>query len=131
MAEKKKKAKPFKTAAGAQQFMRNFDLKNITKSTKSEIDKMKNIFKKEYRKLGNDKFKEKYAGKTINQVNAILEAMEEAQIAEGCREEFGEDSTSKMFDRFEKRDLELEKTLGEIEKNTKRKKKKLKRLKVV
>ena len=54
MAEKKKKAKPFKTATGAQQFMRNFDLKNITKSTKSEINKMKNIFKKEYRNLINE-----------------------------------------------------------------------------
>ena len=129
MAEKKKKAKPFKTAAGAQQFMRNFDLKNITKSTKSEINKMKNIFKKEYRKLGNDKFKEKYAGKTINQVNAILEAMEDAQVAEGFREEFGEDSTSKMFDQFEKRDLELEKTLGKIEKESQKKKEKTKKAK--
>ena len=40
MAEKKKKAKPFKTAAGAQQFMRNFDLENIAVSTQAEIDRI-------------------------------------------------------------------------------------------
>ena len=129
MAEKKKKAKPFKTAAGAQQFMRNFDPKNITKSTRSEINKMKEIFKKEHKKLGNDKFKEKYAGKTLAQVEAILMAMKSAQIAEGFKKEFGEDSSSKMFEGFEKSALELEKKQGEIEKKYQKKKEKTKKAK--
>ena len=129
MAEKKKKLKPFKTAAGAQQFMRNFDPKNITKSTRSEINKMKEIFKKEYEKLGNDKFKEKYAGKTLAQVEAILMAMKSAQIAEGFKKEFGEDSSSKMFEGFEKSALELEKKQGETEKKYQKKKRKTKKAK--
>ena len=130
MAEKKKKAKPFKTAAGAQQFMRNFDLENIAVSTQAEIDKMENIFEKEHKKLGNDKFKEKYAGKTIYQVNAILRAMENAQIAKGFKK-YGKSAEEdvKMFDRIEKGYLELEKKQGEIEKKYQKKKEKTKKAK--
>ena len=129
MAEKKKKAKPFKTAAGAQQLMRNFDLNDIVDSTYSEIDKMNDIFKKEHEKLGKDKFKEKYAGKTIYQVGAILKAMKEAQIAKGFKEKYGDDEDAKMFDRFEKSSLELEKKQGEIEKKYQKKKEKPKKAK--
>tara|TARA_A100001515_G_scaffold131654_1_gene119567 strand:- start:371 stop:832 length:462 start_codon:yes stop_codon:yes gene_type:complete len=129
MAEKKKKIKPFKTAAGAQQFVRNFDLKNISVSTQAEIDKMENIFEKEHKKLGNDKFKEKYAGKTINQVRALLNAMKNAQIAKGFKERYGDDKDAKMFDQFEKRNLELEKKLGKIEKENQKKKGKTRKAK--
>ena len=72
MAEKKKKIKPFKTAAGAVQFMRNFDPDNMVESTYKEIDKMISIFRKEHEKLGPKKFKEKYAGRTLSQVKQML-----------------------------------------------------------
>tara|TARA_R100001460_G_C3422830_1_gene161141 strand:- start:42 stop:476 length:435 start_codon:yes stop_codon:yes gene_type:complete len=123
MAEKKKKLKPFKTAAGAVQFMRNFDSNDLVDSTYKEIDKMMAIFKKEHEKLGPKKFKEKYAGKTLMQVEARLTAMREAQLAEGYRkrkrgtndfkkyDEATED-TAKLYDKFEKKSLDFEKSLG-------------------
>ena len=125
----KKKAKPFKTAAGAQQLMRNFDLNDIVGSTYSEINKMKEIFEKESKKLGRDKFKEKYAGKTIYQVGAILRAMKNAQIAKGFKEKYGDDKDGKMFDLFEKASLETEKKQGEAEKKYQKKKEKTKKAK--
>jgi non-homologous end joining protein Ku len=113
MAEKKKKLKPFKTAAGAVQFMRNFDLDNMVDSSREEIDKMMDIFEREHKKLGPKKFKEKYAGKTLNQVEQRLEAMRFAQMAEGNRKLYGEDeSVAKMYDKLEKGRLDLEKELG-------------------
>jgi hypothetical protein len=113
MAEKKKKLKPFKTAAGAVQFMRNFDPDNMVESSRKEIDKMMDIFQKEHEKLGPKKFKEKYAGKTLNQVEQQLEAMRFAQMAEANRKLYGEDeSVAKMYDDFEKGRLDLEKKLG-------------------
>ena len=116
MAEKKKKLKPFKTAAGAVQFMRNFDPDNMVKSSRKEIDKMMDIFEREHEKLGPKKFKEKYAGKTLNQVEQRLEAMRRAQMAEGYRQKFGDEEAGKMYDDFEKGRLDLEKKLGKKEK---------------
>jgi len=113
MAEKKKKLKPFKTAAGAVQFMRNFDLDNMVDSSREEIDKMMTIFEKEHEKLGPKKFKEKYAGKTLRQVEQRLEAMRFAQMAEGNRKLYGEDeSVAKMYDKLAKGRLDLAKELG-------------------
>jgi len=127
MAEKKKKQKPFKTAAGAVQFMRNFDPDNMVDSTYKEIDKMIAIFRKEHEKLGPKKFKEKYAGKTLMQIEVRLDAIREAQLAEGYRkrkrgsEEFKEvdkstERIAKLYDKFEKGKLDLEKKLGKKEK---------------
>ena len=59
MAEKKKKLKPFKTATGAVQFMRNFDPDNMVESSRKEIDKMISIFEKENEKLGPKKIQRK------------------------------------------------------------------------
>ena len=123
MAEKKKKIKPFKTAAGAVQFMRNFDSSDMVDSTYKEIDKMITIFRKEHEKLGPKKFKEKYAGKTLMQIEARLDAMRDAQLAEGYRqrkrgtEDFKKydeatEGTAKLYDEFEKRQLDFEKKLG-------------------
>ena len=124
MAEKKKKLKPFKTAAGAVQFMRNFDLDNMVDSTYEEIDKMISIFRKENEKLGPKKFKEKYAGKTLMQIEARLDAMREAQLAEGYRKlkrgsEYDDmtEDTAKLYDRFEKKSLDFEKELGKKRKS--------------
>ena len=125
MAEKKKKLKPFKTAAGAVQFMRNFDPDNMVDSTYEEIDKMISIFRKEHEKLGPKKFKEKYEGKTLMQVEARLDAMREAQLAEGYRRERRpgskyDDKTediAKLYDRFEKKSLDFEKELGKKRKS--------------
>ena len=123
MSENKEKIKPFKTAAGAVQFMRNFDPDNMVQSSYEEMDKMIAIFEKENEKLGPKKFKEKYAGKTLMQVEARLTAMREAQLAEGYRkrkrgtndfkkyDEATED-TAKLYDKFEKKSLDFEKSLG-------------------
>jgi len=112
MAEKKKKLKPFKTAAGAVQFMRNFDPDNMLKSSYKEMDKMIAIFEKENEKLGPKKFKEKYAGKTLSQVKQRLAAMRRAQMAEGYRQKGGSSEIVEMYDDFEKGRLDLEKKLG-------------------
>lgn len=113
MAEKKKKLKPFKTAAGAVQFMRNFDPDNMVKSSYEEMDKMIAIFEKENEKLGPKKFKEKYAGKTLSQVKQRLQAMRRAQMAEGYRQKNGDNNEiAEMYDDFEKGRLNLEKKLG-------------------
>ena len=125
----KKKAKPFKTAAGAQQFMRNFDLNDIVDSTYSEINKMKEIFEKESKKLGRDKFKEKYAGKTPIQVETILDSMRDAQLSKGHKEKYKNRDTFKMYDEFEKGNLELEKTLGKMEEKYQKEKRKTKKAK--
>jgi predicted secreted protein len=124
MAEKKKKLKPFKTAAGAVQFMRNFDLDNMVDSSREEIDKMMDIFEREHKKLGPKKFKEKYAGKTLMQVEAGLDAMREAQLAEGYRKlkrgsEYDDmtEDTAKLYDRFEKKSLDFAKKLGKKRKS--------------
>ncbi len=118
MAEKKKKLKPFKTAAGAVQFMRNFDPDNMVDSTYEEIDKMISIFEKEHEKLGPKKFKEKYAGKTLMQIESRLTAMREAQLAEGYRKrkrgsEYDDkvEDIAKLYDRFEKKSLDFEKKI--------------------
>tara|TARA_R100001509_G_C4796921_1_gene191722 strand:- start:168 stop:626 length:459 start_codon:yes stop_codon:yes gene_type:complete len=110
-AQTKKKIKPFKTAAGAVQFMRNFDPDNVVDSTYKEIDKMIAIFRKEHEKLGPKKFKEKYEGKTLMQVEARLDAMREAQLAESYRRTGNED-IAKLYDRFEKKSLDFEKKIG-------------------
>ena len=113
MSENKKKIKPFKTAAGAVQFMRNFDPDNMVESSYEEMDKMIAIFEKENEKLGPKKFKEKYAGKTLSQVKQRLEAMRRAQMAEGYRQRDGNNSDIvEMYDDFEKGRLDLEKKLG-------------------
>ena len=124
MAEKKKKLKPFKTAAGAVQFMRNFDPDNMVDSTYEEIDKMISIFEKEHEKLGPKKFKEKYAGKTLMQIESRLTAMREAQLAEGYRKrkrgsEYDDkvEDIAKLYDRFEKKSLDFEKKLGKKRKS--------------
>ena len=116
MAEKKKKLKPFKTAAGAVQFMRNFDPDNMVASSRKEIDKMIDIFQKENEKLVPEKFKEKYAGKSLSQVTQRLEAVRKAQIAEGFRQKFGDTESSKTFDELEKSRLDLAERLGKKEK---------------
>ena len=110
MAEKKKKLKPFKTAAGAVQFMRNFDPDNMVDSTYEEVDKMISIFRKENEKLGPKKFKEKYAGKSLSQIESRLQAMLYSQLAEGTRIKYGKDSkTDKMYGELEKGRLDFEK----------------------
>jgi hypothetical protein len=50
-------------------------------------------------------------------------------MAEGFKKEFGEDSSSKMFEGFEKSALKLEKKQGEIEKKYQKKKEKNKKAK--
>tara|TARA_B100001939_G_scaffold263970_1_gene231162 strand:+ start:1381 stop:1827 length:447 start_codon:yes stop_codon:yes gene_type:complete len=114
MAEKKKKLKPFKTAAGAVQFMRNFDSDDMVESTYKEIDKMISIFRKENEKLGPKKFKEKYAGKSLSQIESRLQAMLYSQLAEGTRIKYGKDNkTAKMYGELEKGRLDFEeKELG-------------------
>ena len=117
MAEKKKELKPFKTAAGAVQFMRNFDLDNMVESSREEIDKMISIFEKENEKLGPEKFKEKYAGQSLSQVKEKLGAMRVAQIAEGFRQKFGDTESAKTLDEIEKSRLDLAKRLGKKRKS--------------
>lgn len=125
MAEKKKKLKPFKTAAGAVQFMRNFDPDNMVDSTFEEVDKMISIFRKENEKLGPKKFKEKYADKSLSQIESRLQAMLYSQLAEGTRIKYGKDSkTDEMYGELEKGRLDFEeKELGRKRNLTGKKKK--------
>ena len=115
MAEK---IKLKKTGAGAQQYMRGIDNKDPDKFSKidKQVTKIRNLLEKDLRKLGVKGFKEKH-GISYLAASRKVSAMDNAETARVFKELHGKnDITAKMYDKFEKKDIEDSKKFIEEDK---------------
>jgi len=115
MAEK---IKLKKTGAGAQQYMRGIDNKDPDKFSKisKQVTKIRNLLEKDLTKLGTKGFKEKY-GMSYTSASKKAMAIDSAERARVFKDLFGKnDITAKMYDKFEKKDIEDSKKFIEEDK---------------